>query len=99
MTSLPLAVSPRAEEEIREAARFYETRSQGLGAAFLEIVEQALAGVEGNPLRFPAVYRDLRRALLKRFPYGVFFRIRSNRIRVVAVMHLSRSPDRWRKRQ
>jgi plasmid stabilization system protein ParE len=99
MTSLPLSVSPRAEEEIREAAEFYEGRSQGLGPAFLEIVEQALAGVEENPLRFPVVHRDTRRALLKRFPYGVFFRMRSDQIRVVAVMHLSRSPDRWRRRQ
>lgn len=99
MTSLPLSVSPRAEEEIREAARFYEERSRGLGAAFLEIVEQALAAVEGNPLRFPVIHRNIRRALLKRFPYGVFFRIRSDQIRVVAVMHLSRSPDRWQRRR
>jgi toxin ParE1/3/4 len=99
MTSLPLSVSPRAEKEITEAARFYEGRSRGLGAAFLEIIEQALAGVEENPLRFPVVHRDIRRALLKQFPYGVFFRLRSDRIKVVAVMHLSRSPDRWRRRQ
>jgi plasmid stabilization system protein ParE len=44
------------------------------------------------------VYRDIRRALLKRFPFGIFFRLRSNRIRIVAVMHLSRDPKRWRQR-
>ena len=98
MTRLPLSVSPRAEQEVQQAARFYEGRSRGLGTAFLEIVEQALSGVEENPLRFPVVHRDTRRALLKRFPYGVFFRIRSDRIRVIAVIHLSRNPDRWRKR-
>lgn len=99
MRRLPLSVSPRAEAEIQDAARWYEGRVQGLGAAFLEIVEQALSAVEENPLRFPIVNRDTRRALLKRFPYGVFFRIRTDRIKVVAVMHLSRNPDRWQRRR
>ncbi len=99
MRRLPLSVSPRAEAEIQDAARWYEGRVQGLGAAFLEIVEQALSAVEENPLRFPIVNRDTRRALLKRFPYGVFFRIRTDRIKVIAVMHLSRNPDRWQRRR
>lgn len=98
MTPLPLSVSPRAEAEIREAEQWYEERSEGLGAAFLEVVEQALAGIEENPLRFPVIYRDIRRALLRRFPYGVFFRVRPDQIRVLNVLHLSRNPDRWRRR-
>jgi plasmid stabilization system protein ParE len=99
MRRLPLSVSPRAEAEIQEAAQWYEGRAQGLGAAFLEIVEQALSAVEESPLRFPVVHGDTRRALLKRFPYGVFFRLRTDRIKVVAVMHLSRNPERWQKRR
>jgi plasmid stabilization system protein ParE len=95
MTLLPFSINQKAEEEVREAAHWYEQRSKGLGAAFLEIVEEAIAGIEENPLRFPLIHQDTRRALLKRFPYGVFFRLRSDRIRVLAVMHLSRSPDRW----
>jgi toxin ParE1/3/4 len=99
MRPLPLSISPRAEHEAQEAAKFYEDHSQGLGAAFLQIVEQALSGIEENPLLFPVVHRDTRRALLKRFPYGVFFRLRAGQIRVVAVMHLSRNPDRWQRRR
>lgn len=98
MTRLPLSVNPQAEEEAREAAQWYEVRSQGLGAVFLEIVEQRLAGVQENPYRFPVVHGDIRKALVKRFPYGIFFRIRPHRLRVLAIMHLSRNPERWRKR-
>jgi hypothetical protein len=47
MTLLPLSISPLAEREIQEAARFYEGRSAGLGAAYLEIVERALVEVHG----------------------------------------------------
>ena len=98
MTRLPLSVNPQAEEEAQKAARWYEDESQGLGAAFIELTEQALTVISENPLRFPLVYRDVRRALLKRFPYGVFFRVRSNGIRVLAIMHLSRDTSRWQRR-
>lgn len=98
MRSLPLSVSPQAEEEARQAAQWYERESSGLGRAFLEVVEQTLAAISENPLRFPLAYRDIRKALLKRFPYGVFFRIRADQIRVVAIMHLSRDPGRWQRR-
>jgi plasmid stabilization system protein ParE len=99
MTRLPLTVSPQAEEEAQEAAQWYENESPGLGVAFLEIVEQTLTAISEHPLRFPRVYHDIRRALLKRFPYGVFFRVRPNRIKVTAIMHLSRDPSRWQKRR
>jgi plasmid stabilization system protein ParE len=98
MTRLPLSVNPQAEEEAQKAARWYEDESQGLGVAFLELAEQTLTAISENPLRFPLVYRDVRRALLKRFPYGVFFRVRSNGIRVLAIMHLSRDTSRWQRR-
>jgi len=98
MTRLPLSVNPQAEEEAQKAARWYEDESQGLGVAFLELAEQTLAAISENPLRFPLVYRDVRRALMKRFPYGVFFRVRSNGIRILAIMHLSRDTSRWQRR-
>lgn len=99
MTRLPVSVRPKAEQEAREAAKWYEDRSPGLGTAFLEIVESVLAGISENPFRFPIVHKDVRRALLSRFPYGVFFRIRRDEIRVLAIIHLSRNPDRWQGRR
>lgn len=98
MTRLPLSVNPQAEEEAQKAARWYEDESQGLGVAFLELAEQTLTAISENPLQFPLVHRDVRRALLKRFPYGVFFRVRSNGIRILAIMHLSRDTSRWQRR-
>jgi toxin ParE1/3/4 len=95
----PVSVRPKAEAESQEAAQWYEERSSGLGIAFLKIVEQALAEISENPFRFPVIHRDIRRALLKRFPYGVFFRVRPDQIKVIAIMHLSRNPARWQARR
>jgi plasmid stabilization system protein ParE len=99
MRSLPLSVAQEAEAEALDAAEWYERRSQGLGRAFLELVDQTLQDIAASPLRFPLVYRDIRRAVLNRFPFGIFFRLRDDRIRVLAVMHLSRNPRRWRRRR
>jgi len=96
---LPAIVTPKAEAESQEAAQWYEERSQGLGVAFLEVVEQALADISENPFRFPVVHKDIRRALLGRFPYGVFFRVKPGRIRVIAIMRQSRNPRRWQTRR
>jgi len=99
MSPLPLSVSPEAEAEALAAARWYEEKASGLGAAFLELVEQSLGAIADNPARFPTVARDVRRALLKRFPFGIFFRVRSGRVKVLAILHLSRDPARWRSRR
>ena len=99
MKPRPLSVSREAEAETLEAAEWYEGQSQGLGHAFVELVDQALNDIAANPRQFPQVYRDIQRALLKRFPFGIFFRLRSDGIRVLAVMHLSRDPQRWRRRR
>ena len=99
MKPLPLSVALEAEAEVLEAADWYENRSEGLGRAFLDLVEQTLKDVATRPRQFPQVYRDIRRATLKRFPIGVFFRLRRDRIRILAVMHLSRDPNRWHRRR
>ncbi len=99
MTRYSLSVRPRAERQTQNAVQWYEKESQGLGTAFLKVVEQALQSVVENPLRFPVVYRDVRRALLKRFPYGLFFRVGADRITVISVIHLSRDPIHWQRRR
>jgi len=93
-----VSIGPQAERETQEAARWYKNESPELGIAFLEVVQQTLQAIGENPLHFPLVYRDTRRALLRRFPYGIFFRIRPEQIKVIAIVHLSRDPNRWRKR-
>lgn len=98
MTPLRIVLGRRARRETAEAASWYEGESPALGRAFLELVDTVLARVAENPQQFPVVHRDIRRALLKRFPYGVFFRIKPDTIKVVAILHLARHPSRWQSR-
>src|SRR5689334_14399375 len=97
---MTLRLLAEAEEETREAAHWYEQRRAGLGDAFLDALAQALAQVERNPRlhgvipEAPAA-RDVRRTLLRRFPYAVIYEIRDTEILVLAVAHTRRRPGYW----
>ncbi len=97
--SLPVRLRPEAEEDLLDAASWYEQHRESLGREFLDAVEVVLAAVSENPRRYPVMHRDVRRALLRRFPFGLFFRIAGEEIDVVAIMHASRHPRRWKGRE
>ena len=66
-----LIVRPDAEADIAAAYDWYEEQRHGLGREFLEEVSAVIETVRTEPLRFPAIYRNLRRAPVHRFPYGM----------------------------
>ena len=96
--SFELDVWREAQDDIADAVSWYGDKSPGLGSQFLDTVEECLTHVSAQPARFPVVHGDTRRALLRRFPYGVFFFIDDTHLRVVAVMHARRDPARWQSR-
>jgi len=96
--SSPLRVRPAAAADIEDAYRWYEARRPGLGDDFLESVSTTLETIVRQPKRFPVVHRDLRRALLRRFPYGIFYRVQDEALMVVACFHAKRDPQTWRSR-
>ena len=93
-----LDVSAEAEVEIFEAAHRYEREKAGLGFRFEADLGHVFTRLAENPLQFPEVESEARRALLRRFPYGVFFTAADDVVTVLAVLHLHRHPDTWKDR-
>jgi plasmid stabilization system protein ParE len=87
-----------AEEEMNEAALFYDTRSSGLGREFLSAIEKGIVEIVRQPEIYPVQRNGIRRRLVRRFPYGILFRDEGEHILVIAVMHLHRVPNYWRHR-
>jgi len=87
-----LVVQPEAEADLEEAFTWYEQRREGLGHDFLDQVSSCFAQIAQQPLRNALIYREARRALLRRFPYAVFYVARNDRAFVLAVLHQRRSP-------
>jgi plasmid stabilization system protein ParE len=84
-----------ADRDLTEAALWYELHGSGLGFQFLDEVLRVLATIAEHPLIYPVVWRETRRALMHRFPLGIYFRRRGSMIVVIAVMHGSRHPRNW----
>ena len=95
---LPI-LRPAAAADVEGAYRWYEDQRAGLGEEFLGAVQAGLAVAAAHPLAAPIVHRDTRRLLLKRFPYGVFYRLVRDDIIVVGVLHAKRHPRVWRDRR
>jgi plasmid stabilization system protein ParE len=90
-----LVLLRRAEAEIEEGLRWYEGQAPGLGRAFVLAVDAALSGIRERPAAHAEVRPRVRRALVRGFPYGVFYTEYPDRIAVLAVIHARRHPGRW----
>ena len=90
-----LKFSSRALREIGDAQTWYEQQSSGLGEEFLAAMELQLKRLEQAPLLYAEVVPGVRRALLPRFPYGLFYTLRNDLVHVLAVLHDARHPKRW----
>ena len=87
-----------ASIEFREAATWYEHQRPGLGEEFAFEVDQAIDRIVENPARCPAVFGDIRRAVTRRFPFAIYFRIRGGALVVLAIFHGRRDPATWQGR-
>ena len=96
--TLEVRLRSKAEQDLADAAAWYEEQRQGLGHEFLDEVLTMLASIAETPLMYPHVHRNTRRAVIHRFPFGVYFRVENAAVVVVAVMHGSRNPRRWKSR-
>jgi len=97
--SLPLLLEPEAERDIAEATAWYNAQRPGLGTEFFAEVRRALELVEAGPERYPRVAGEIRRALLHRFPYGLFYVVDPDLVAIIACTHGRRHPDAWRTRR
>jgi len=91
-------VRPEAEADLRNGYQWYEKQKPGLGEDFLACIEAALFAIQDNPYSYPEVHREVRRALVHRFPYAVFYLPCAESIVVLAVFDCRRDPETWRGR-
>jgi plasmid stabilization system protein ParE len=90
--SLPVVLRDEAQREFDEAFDWYESRRPGLGIEFVGEVQRVLDRIAVNPLIHSAVQLDIRKSVVRRFPYAVFYRPHADRIEVIAVFHSKRDP-------
>ena len=95
---ISVVFEPEAEQDITEAYDWYECQRVGLGERFLAAIEESLERITQHPEACPLVEFDVRRALLRTFPYSLIFRDSNDTLFVVACFHGKRDPAVWRRR-
>jgi len=83
---------------MEEAYVWYEERQAGLGAEFLRCVDACMASIRSNPETYPVVHNEIRMALVRRFPYLLFYTPELDQITIFSIFHAARDPKIWRQR-
>ncbi len=96
--SVKLIVAPEVEQDISTAYTLYEQRRRGLGEEFLSCVDACIQGICRIPEMYATIYENYRRALVRRFPYSVFYEFENDTVTIYCVLHNSRDPQKWRER-
>ena len=79
--------------DIEQARNWYEKRRPGLGVTFITRVDEAIQSIGANSQVYQQIHRDVRRARLRRFPYGLYYRVEDDESVVLACLHFRRDPS------
>lgn len=89
---------PEADEEFREAARYYESEAAGVGISFIVAVHKAVAQVVEFPLAAQLIRAGIRKKVMRHFSYNIFYAVEADTLIIIAVAHQRKRPNYWRGR-
>lgn len=99
MSDYRLISEPRTDLDVEAAFDGYEKERDGLGLEFLDELRATYDRIVAGPLKYQQLRSGIHRALLRRFPYAVYFAVEDDLIVVVAVLRASRDPAEWQRRR
>ena len=91
-----LIIRPEAKADLLDSFRWYQKQRDGLGLDFKLCVDEVISKIRRNPLIHREIYKSVRRSVIRRFPFGVFYIVEGNTIIVLAVIHARRDPMKWK---
>lgn len=89
---------PEADIELHEALEWYAQQKLGLDTEFMRCIDEAISRIQRNPEMFPIALRNVRKAMVKRFPYTIYYEIGDEEIMILAIFHAKRDPKHWQKK-
>jgi plasmid stabilization system protein ParE len=96
--SYHLSLLTEAQLDLKEAYSWYLARNQEIASEFIAGIGNCLLLIQDNPLAYPIIYKQVRRAIVSRFPYTILYLFEDKTITVIACFHSKRDPRRWQSR-
>lgn len=96
--SLPVVLRQEAEDDLRNAQEWHESQQEGLGFVFATRALAMLENIGESPNLYGIVWEDVRAAKIRRHPYIIYYRVLSDRVETLAIVHGSRDPSVWKER-
>ena len=93
-----LVIAPEAQGDLEEAYAWYEHQRIGLGEEYLRCVDACIETLTRSPEMYALLHETYRRALVRRFPYAVYYEYLDDVVTVYCVFHTARDPEKWRQR-
>ncbi|HXO85679.1 MAG TPA: type II toxin-antitoxin system RelE/ParE family toxin [Gemmatimonadales bacterium] len=93
-----LKLRPEASADVAEAFSWYEEQRPGLGVEFEDELHRTFGYIRDMPLASRLMHQSVRRALVHRFPFSVYYSVTDDLIEIRAVLHYRRRPRTWRRR-
>jgi plasmid stabilization system protein ParE len=99
VTEYRLVAEPRADLDVAATFDWYEKEQAGLGQEFLDEIRASYDRIADGPFAYQYLRSGIRRALVRRFPYAMYFAVEGDVVVVLAVLHVSRDPAEWQRRR
>jgi plasmid stabilization system protein ParE len=97
VTEYRLVAEPRVDLDVAAAFAWYENEQPGLGLDFLNELRATYDRIADGPFKYQDLRSGIRRALVGRFPYAVYFAVEAGIVVVLSVLHVSRDPAEWQR--
>lgn len=93
-----IELSDDAEVDFDKSFEFYSKDSTKVADAFFKQINLGFENIKQNPKSFPIAHKDIRKYVVKKFPFVIYYRIVRTLIQVIAIFHTSRNPEIWNER-
>jgi toxin ParE1/3/4 len=97
-TKFSIEISDEAEIDFDKSYEYYFEESPKVADAFFKRINISLEDIKQNPFTFPIAYKEVRKYLVRKFPFVIYYQIDNSAIKVVAIFHTSRNPEIWNER-
>ena len=93
-----ITFTSEAEDDSYQGYAWYESRRIGLGREFITAVDACLQLISRNPKLYQTIYKDYRRAVVRRFPFSIIYEETDSEVTIYAIFGSRQKPNKWRER-